>query len=582
MISRTEHPNPMLKRDDWENLNGEWDFEFDFGKSGYDKRFFENGEFSKKINVPFCPESKLSGIEYKDFIPAVWYKRTFEVSKDKLESRVIIHFGAVDYESIVFINGKEAGRHIGGYSSFEIDITSYIVEGRNTVIVYAMDDSRSGKQPRGKQSSNYYSNGCDYTRTTGIWQTVWLEYVPYTYIKSLKYYSNIEDGTITIIAGIVNNSKKIEENTFNVKAHLEGKQVGSGNTFIKGNIATLTIKLEEVKLWEVGHGNLYELELQIGEDKVKSYFGLREVQIQGTRIMLNNKPIFQRLVLDQGFYPEGIYTAPSKEDLEKDIDLSMEMGFNGARLHQKMFEPLFLYYCDVKGYLVWGEHANWGMNLSKESALENFLPEWLETIERDFNHPSIITWCPFNETWDYEGNRQKDSILINVYKITKQFDITRPCIDASGWFHVETDIYDLHDYEQNVDVFKGHYDKIDKKEYFEPFTDRQQYNYNKPMIISEYGGIKWDIKGENQNAWGYGDGPKTADEFVERYIKLTDSLIGNSNICGFCYTQLYDVEQEVNGLYTYDRSKKFDKDKIEAIKLVNQKKAAIEIEKDER
>ena len=337
---------------------------------------------------------------------------------------------------------------------------------------------------------------------------------------------------------------------------------------------TLTLPLSELYLWEAGRGRLYDLKLSFGEDRVDSYFGMRELLLDGERFLINGKPVFQRLVLDQGFYPDGIYTAPSDEALQQDIRLSMEAGFNGARLHQKIFEERFLYHCDRMGYLVWGEQANWGLDYSRPDGLKCFLPEWMEALDRDFNHPAIVGWCPFNETWDYAGRRQDNDLLATVYRMTKLFDTTRPCIDTSGNFHVVTDIYDMHDYEQDPAVFASFYENFAKGGPLKDrMADRQTPVPGIPVFISEYGGIKWDVEGRLGNSWGYGDGPKTEEEYIARYKGLTDVLLDNPHMFGFCYTQLYDVEQEVNGLYTYDRKPKMD---IAIFRQINSRKAAIE------
>ena len=297
--------------------------------------------------------------------------------------------------------------------------------------------------------------------------------------------------------------------------------------------------------------------------------------ISGEKVLINGKSVFQRLVLDQGFYPDGIYTASTDEALENDVKLSMAAGFNGARLHEKVFEPRFLYHCDRLGYLVWGEQGNWGMDPSAPDGLKNFLPEWMEAVERDFNHPAIIGWCPFNETWDYEGRKQDDDLLAIVYRMTKLYDTTRPCIDTSGNFHVITDIYDLHDYEQNPEEFASHYESYAKDGIlaWDNHAPRQKQIVGIPVFISEYGGIKWDVEGVNKDSWGYGDGPRTEEEFLARYKGLTDVLLDNPKMFGFCYTQLYDIEQEQNGLYTYDREPKFD---MTVFHGINSAKAAIE------
>ena len=552
-LPRPEHPQPQMERSAWRSLNGAWQFAFDFGRSGLDRHFERRDALDTTITVPFCPESVLSGVHYTDFIPAVWYARAFTLTPEELSGRVLLHFGAVDYEAHVFVNGEPAGTHRGGYTSFCFDITDLCRAGENRLSVYAEDDNRSGKQPHGKQCESFDSQGCDYTRTTGIWQTVWLEFVPETYIQSVQYYSNITEGTLLVQA------KLCGAGTFTVKASFEGRPCGEASARAENGFAAVTLPLSELHLWDVGRGNLYDLTLTFGGDSVKSYASMREVRIEGRRVLLNGRPVFQRLVLDQGFYPDGIYTAPDDSALVRDIELSLAAGFNGARLHQKVFEPRFLYHCDRLGYLAWGEMANWGLDYSDPAALEAFLGEWLDALGRDFNHPSIVGWCPFNETWDREGRRQLDSLLAMVYRVTKQLDPTRPCIDTSGNFHVVTDIYDVHDYEQDPASFAAHYEAFRTGgAFYDAQAARQQYDGKKPMFVSEYGGIKWNPQGDVEKAWGYGDGPATEEAFIERYRGLTEALLSNPNMFGFCYTQLYDVEQETNGLYTYSREPKFD------------------------
>lgn len=565
-IPRSEHPDPQFQRKDWLNLNGEWDFEFDFGNSGLRAGVLEKDEWSRKINVPFCPESKLSGIEYTDFIAAVWYRRSVTVTEAQLEGRVLIHFGAVDYETYLYVNGEEAGYHKGGYTSFTFDITEFLTAGENVIAVNARDDVRDPLVPRGKQSELYNSHGCDYTRTTGIWQTVWLEFVPKAYVKSFKLFPDTVNATLGVSAVVEG------EGAFKAEAFYDDRLVGSFEKTAAGFVSG-DIKLSETHLWEVGCGRLYDLKITFGGDEISSYFGLRDIRIDGYKVLINGKSVFQRLVLDQGFYADGIYTAPSDEALEKDIRLSLAVGFNGARLHQKVFEPRFLYHCDRLGYIVWGEFGNWGLDYSRDGALEAMLPQWCESVARDFNHPAIVGWCPFNETWDRDGRKQNDELLRIVYRVTKQLDETRPCIDTSGNFHVETDIFDVHDYEQKVEIFKGNYDRLmTEGVLFERFPDRQEYDGKKPAFVSEYGGIQWSL-GSRGDAWGYGNAPKSEQEFIDRYKGLTDALLDNERMFGFCYTQLYDIEQEQNGLYYYDRSPKFDP---ELFRRINSRKAAIE------
>lgn len=573
-IPRPEYPRPQMVRDGFVNLNGEWEFEFDFGRSGRERGMYRNdAAYSKKITVPFCPESALSGIGYKDFISAVWYRRTFTLPADFAGARTFLHFGAVDYYAEVYINEQRVGSHTGGYTSFALDITDYLTAGENTLSLYAEDDLRGGKQPRGKQCDRFYSGGCDYTRTTGIWQTVWLEKVPQTHIKNFKLYPDVANCAVDVEVDI---TYPVGGAQLSLAASYAGRSVGEASVQMDGHTARVHLPLREKQLWECGNGRLYDLTLTLEcgscTDKIESYFGLRSVTWDGTAMYLNGKPVFQRLVLDQGFYPDGIYTAPTDAALKADIELSMSLGFNGARLHEKIFEPRYLYHADKAGYLVWGEHANWGLEIYNGEGVRNFLPEWMECLARDFNHPAIIGWCPFNETWDGK-QRQDDTVLSCIYAATKAIDHTRPVIDTSGNFHVVTDIFDIHDYEQNVERFAERFEPMNNGgEVYVTFTDRQRYE-GQPYFVSEYGGVRWS---ESDEGWGYGDAPKTMQEAVDRICGLTATLLSNKRICALCYTQLYDVEQEVNGLYTYAREKKFPDELYEQIRATLTARAAVE------
>lgn len=584
-ILRAEHPNPQWERETWKNLNGPWEFEFDFGCSAVERRLWEKKRFDREILVPFCPESRLSGIGYTDFISGVAYRRNFELSQEELSGRVLLHFGAVDYEASVYVNGTLVGSHKGGYTSFCFDITKHVAPGPNTLFVAVKDDVRSGLQPKGKQAHLYASSGCDYTRTTGIWQTVWLEFVPERHIQSAKYYPDPANGKVTV-TGLVQG-----QGTLQLTALWEDKPVGEVALSVEDGFFTVQLDLSETHLWEPGKGGLYTLLLSFGEDRVKSYFGLRTAKFQGRKFLLNGKSLFQRFVLDQGFYPEGIYTAPTEEDLVKDIQLSFAAGFNGARLHEKVFEARFLYHCDRLGYLVWGEYPNWGLDHAHPLSTETYLNQWSEAVERDFNHPAIIGWCPFNETWGYREEREKNALLTSLYKLTKRLDPTRPCIDSSGNYRVLSEVYDIHDYDQDTQSFQARWDGLTDRiretggviPAEDPFFNsapegpsgrapffNQPYD-NQPIFVSEYGGIRWPD--DTVEGWGYGNAPATPEEFFARYKGLTEALLNNPEIFGFCYTQLYDVEQEVNGLYTYGRAQKFD---ISLIQKINQQKAAIE------
>ena len=577
-IPRPEHPKPQFERKNWLNLNGKWEFCFDEKLVGKAKKFYEN-HLESEIIVPFCPESKLSGIRDTDFHNCVWYRRDIEIPESWKGKRIRLHFGAVDYETTVYVNGKEVGTHKGGYSSFVFDITDFLQDKDNYISVCAVDDNRSPKQPSGKQSFRFESAGCFYTRTTGIWQTVWLEAVPETYLKNAKYYPDIHNGGVRIALTRAGYDASV---VCRATAYYEGVEMGKAETKLDSLTAELYINLKETHLWEVGNGRLYDLKLELikdGEitDTVSSYFGLRTIDLREKAFCINGKPVFGRWVLDQGFYPDGIYTAPTDKDLEADVINSMALGFNGARLHEKIFEERFMYHADKHGYLIWGEHANWGYYPTSMLDLNCFLPEWMESLGRDFNHPSIIGWCPFNETWDTADDvPQSVEVIQTIFNITKAVDSTRPVIDTSGNYHCKNyDIYDVHDYEQNVEKFAENYAKtsegiVNDQVALSPKSNRQPYNGGQ-IFVSEYGGIRWSP--ESEEGWGYGNAPKTEQEFLERYKGLTDILLQNKDMMGFCYTQLYDVEQEVNGLMTYERKFKFDP---EIIKKINTQIAEIE------
>ncbi len=565
-IPRSEHPRPQFQREHWCSLNGVWQFEIDQSLSGEDQCFYNRESFNDRIIVPFCPESKLSGLAYTDFMNAVWYQRDFWLSDDWLRNRrVLLHIDACDYETKVYINRKCVGVHRGGYCGFTFDITQYVRVGSNVICVYAKDDVRSPLVPRGKQSELYASHGCDYTRTTGIWQSVWLESTPIAYIESAQYDGDIQNGTIYVRANCQYGDKK----HFTVNAFYDGRCVGTAGATVCGNYVSVTVPLSEIHLWNVGKPELYELELILEEDRVCSYFGLRSLAYVNGVLEINGKPIFQRLVLDQGYYPDGIYTAPSDDELKADITRSLACGFNGARLHQKVFEPRFLYHCDRMGYIVWGEYGSWGIDYNNDSAWLSFIDEWMEVLKRDYNHPAIIGWCPLNET----TSQQNERALRMVYDVTKLYDAIRPVIDTSGYNHVPesfTDVVDVHYYEQDAEKFKSFIKKVERGR---PVRIPLNHNGAKGVItfISEYGGIWWSAT--DTEGFGYGTRPASETEFIERYRRLTEAMLESPAISAFCYTQLTDIEQERNGLYTYDRKPKFD---VEIFRKINSQKAAVE------
>lgn len=579
-IPRNEHPRPDRQRDSWLCLNGKWNFEIDNAKVGVFKKFFERDKLDGEITLPFCPESKLSGVQHTDFMNSVWYRRNFDVPKEWANKRVIFHIDASDYETTLYINGKKVGSHRGGYTPFQFDITDFLCENGNYAVIYAEDDIRSDAQCSGKQAHTLHSQGCVYTRTTGIWQTVWLEAVEAAHVCSYRVLPNISDASVVLE---VLTSKASVGGELEVSAFYEGKPMGSAKATVYSDVTPIHIDLAEKHLWECGCGRLYDLEFKLTQngksDLMKGYFGLREVSLtKENGLTINGETVFGRFVLDQGFYPDGICTAPSDDALVFDIEASMACGFNGARLHQKVFEPRFLYHADRLGYMVWDETGNWGLDHTRENNIYNFLPEWLEEVERDFSHPSVIGWCPFNETWDQQGRPQVNAFLDSIYDVTKAIDKTRPVITASGSYPTErTDVHDVHDYEQNPEKFYSYYSEIDKgiinDQLMRKNPERQISKPQLPLFVSEYGGIGFVTNKDHAISWSYGMGAKSDEEYFSRLEGLTDVLLENKHVFAYCYTQLTDVEQEQNGVLTYDRQFKFAPDKF---KKIFGKKAAIE------
>lgn len=580
---RPEYPRPSFVRENWQNLNGQWEFEIDKKKDYLDA----DTAFDSKIEVPFCPESKLSGIEHKDFMTSVWYRRTVDITAEQLSGKVLIHFGAVDYEARLFVNGKKAGVHKGGYISFTFDITEYLHEGENTLILNAIDDTKNLTYPSGKQSNRLESYGCSYTRTTGIWQTVWLEFVNKTYISGRKITAYPEAKTISFI-GLVENGEGAQ-----VKAEVfyQGEKVGESSGVVSKREFNFNADIDgDIKLWDVLKPEIYDIVLTVtnnGEtvDTVKTYTGFRTIELADGKFLLNGKSVFLRQILDQGFYPDGVYTAPDVKDIEKDIDIAIDFGFNGARPHEKIFEEQYLYYADMKGYLVWGEFPNWGCQLDtkkKPNGLKNFLNEWGEELVRDYNHPAIIGWCPLNETWDKpqycDAYAQK-----NIYVQTKRYDPIRPVIGSSGGYLYITDIDDYHDYSHTAEEILAHVhdhkngiiedkkipvlNKLQKRELL-----TQSNLKGLPIFLSEYGGIS--INNDESVSWGYVK-ETSEEDFVAHYISDTEAIL-SSDCMGMCYTQLTDVEQEQNGLVTYERKHKFSEAARKKIRECNMSKAKIE------
>ena len=603
-LPRAEYPRPQFTREDWLCLNGEWEFEIDAGDSGLERGLRER-PLADRIQVPFCPESRLSGIANLDYLEAVWYRREVTLPAAWAGQRVLLHFQAVDYDATVWVNGQEVGRHRGGFTPITCDLGAVAQPGETiTIVVRARDDHRP-PQPRGKQAREYGPSGAIYVRTTGIWQTVWLEPVP---VSALRRPRITPDVTHSLI--------RLEQPIDGPRAGLRLRAILSDDA---GEVAAaecpadadfvphldLPIPAERRRLWSIEDPFLYDLEISLLDaagnviDRAGSYAGLRAITLDGKAIKLNGQTVFQRLVLDQGYYPDGILTAPSDAALIEDIELSMAAGFNGARLHQKVFEERFLYHADRLGYLVWGEFPDWGCSMEGPLGGEHqkpgatYITQWLEELERDYSHPAIVGWCPLNETWQALTDRitQLDDVTWGMFLATKAMDSTRPVLDASGYAHrvPGADVYDSHDYTQDPDKFTANHAGLAQDRPFEnSLHDWMQHAPGfmagltrwsvpyggQPYFVSEFGGIWWNPNvREGEDSWGYGERPRTLDEFYDRFERLCAALLDDPNMFGYCYTQLTDVLQEQNGIYTYERGQKFDMDRIRAAQI---RPAAIE------
>ncbi len=566
-VPRAEYPRPQFERAEWINLNGEWQFQIDSKFTGKESKLYDTeASLSDKIIVPFAPESKLSGVGNTDHMDAVWYKRSVDVPASWKGKKVMLNFGAVDFLCEVWIDGVYAGSHEGGTSSFSIDVTPFVEAGKTAQItVYAEDKlSNWDKQPSGKQCSRA-SYGCFYTRTTGIWQTVWMEAVAQNGLRRVKVTPDVDNSQFVVepeFYGLESGQR------FIVEVYAGKKKVATKNiAAAASSVAVLPIK--KAQLWSPDSPFLYDVVFTTVDaegnviDKVNSYAGMRKIHWEGSKLFLNNEPFYLRTVLDQGFYPDGVWTAPSDAALKADIELSKACGFNGARLHQKVFEERFHYWADKLGYVTFGEASDWGSNRIDPVAQGMLMKEMADNINRDYNHPSIIGWTPMNEAWGLKPKeafwRFNDEMLTMINSI----DPTRPCSAISGGSIHSTDIWTVHTYVQDPARLKKQLEFENGYPKYLGQAAYQEVKYSgQPYFVDEFGGIKWNPSQQTNNvdteSWGYGAPPRSLEEFYARLRGQVEAIVSNPNICGFCYTQLTDVEQEQNGIYFYDRSLKFD------------------------
>ncbi len=568
MIFNTEaYPRPDFVRADWVCLDGQWDFSFDT----------EN--LSGTIQVPFAYQSAASGIGDTADHEIVWYRRSFPVDPDKLEGRrLLLKFGAVDYEARIFINGVRVFVHRGGHTSFEVDITEYVSAGENELKVQVLDGLETDK-PRGKQSWTGKPFGCWYTPTTGIWQSVWLEYAGESYIRRVKITPKLDEN-LALCEIFLSGS---EECRVTLEAIADsarsGRQLplGQQHFFCKNGYGKCIIAFPDMDhcrdefIWFPDNPNLIYVNVTArgprGEaDSVITYFGMRSAQFRGNQFYLNGQAMYQRLVLDQGYWPRSLMTPPSVQAIQEDIRLTKEMGFNGVRKHQKIEDPRFYYWADRMGLLVWGELPSCYMYT--DNTVKNSVQEMTEFLERDYNHPCIVTWVPVNESWGVRlvrRDRQQQDFCDAMTFLIKALDPTRPVSGNDGWEQTEnTDIMTLHDYTlmpSTLHRYENVTDVINSAAELRPALADGRAYAGQPVIMSEYGGVAFD----NGGGWGYYNAARTEEEFLNRIRPITEFLIKSGGFAGFCYTQLTDVMQEKNGLLDENRKPKVDVQQLRSV-----------------
>lgn len=573
MMHRPEYPRPQFVRADWQNLNGAWAFAFDDGDEGLAGRWYDPvnvaDHFPLRIETPFVFQSALSGIGRRERHDLLWYHRTFELPDGWREDgrRVLLHFGAVDYRAWVWVNGEFAVYHEGGHTPFQADITPLLAR-TNHLVVRVEDVISDLTQPRGKQFWQEQPGGIFYTPSSGIWQTVWLEVVPTVHLTRVQFTPDVAAGAVTVAC----TASSALPATAGCEITFEGAFVASAEITLEGGRGEAVVPIPNARLWSPEDPACYDVTLRLRagagpEDIVRSYFGLRSVAVAGGRILLNGAPYTMKLVLDQGYFPTGLLTAPSDAELRRDVELAREMGFNGVRKHQKVEDPRYLYWADRLGLLVWGEMAN-NYRFS-ETGVSRLVAEWQEAIARDYNHPCIVAWVPVNESWGVpalQQERRQRELLQALYHLTRSLDPTRLVISNDGWEHATSDLCTIHDYSHDVDALYARYAAMEEMLAYRPSNRPlyvEEFGYGgQPILVSECGGIAYRL-GDEQG-WGYST---VADEtsFAASYRRLIAALQRAPLLQGYCYTQLTDVEQEINGLLTFDRRPKLPLDIIRAI-----------------
>lgn len=577
-IDRQSSPRPDFYRQDWTSLDGEWDFCFDDSDRGQRERWFEKGlPGAELILVPFCYQCERSGIRDKSRHERMWYQCSFNLAGPGTGERVLLHFGAVDYEARVWVNGCQAGAHRGGGCGFTLDITDYVVKGDKNRLTVRAEDKYECMQPRGKQFWDEDAQRIWYTPTSGIWQSVWIENTGGAYLESAYITPDIDRRQAGIEFSVNGSAVGLD---MRMQLFYKGKSIKEIFTNVPGRNFRVTLDMQEedyadeIHYWSPEHPNLYGIRYELlrdgrTEDVVDSYFGMRKISVRGGEILLNNRPYYQKLVLDQGYWPDTLMTPPDLDALRFDIEMTKRMGFNGVRKHQKMEDPRFYYLADTLGLLVWAEMPSGYEFCSGE--ITNLVSEWMEFVKQSYNHPSIITWVPFNESWGIRNvlnDVRQQEFVRTLYHLTKAFDPGRLVSSNDGWEQLEdSDICGIHDYIPDGEGFAAKYKNLEqllkgtaagRMVYADGNMHKKQ-----PIMITEYGGVAFESRDEK--SWGYYGAVKSEEEFLKRYGDITDAIKNCPDICGYCYTQLSDVMQEANGLMDFRRRPKADVEKIREI-----------------
>ena len=577
-----KHPNPQNYRKDFMCLDGQWDFAFDHNNEGLKDAWQNKASFDKEIIVPFVYQSEKSGINSAEFCETVWYKRKVNIPESFNEKQVILNFSAVDYECDIWVNGKHATHHLGGYTSFKVDVTELLCEGENDITVRVTDRDFGKETVRGKQLWGVGEFGCWYKRYTGIWQSVWLEAVSELHIDKLLLKGNVDTNTVSLKAELA--GFKIDDNiSADIKIVINETEVADASFKVLGGYINEQISVDYAgspfrgsEWWSPEHPNLYRMLITLkkdGEevDELQTYFGMRKLESEYGRVLLNNFPFYHRSILNQGYYPEGYITAEDDERIISDIKLIKSLGYNAMRIHQKIESPRFLYWCDRVGIAVWEEIPS--MYQYRELQAYNIMSQITDIVERDINHPSIFSWVLFNESWGVQQVRfdvQQQNLTKGAYFTVKSMDPTRFVISNDGWHQTESDIMTIHDYSAYGDEISERYGKeiCAEGENFVAsptrFAFANGHGYKgQPVMLTEYGGISYATDG----GWGYNAKVKTEEEFLERFGSLTIAIRKIPYMTGYCFTQFTDVENEQNGLVTINRKPKADIEKIRKINL---------------